>query len=298
MKTGSHTETYDYSYYDMVIRYHELNYRYLQLIYPELRGNGQNYIKDDKGRFAGSRPGGGSGGGTAQNTDTDFVGSVGIIRELKNIGNALEIYRKSAIIDTGEHEMYPDSIAGVKRGEPMSFEQADSGRANPNFSLFFQDEFYINCQSSVIAHKARIRGYDVQAKGFDKNNILMSNLSHFPTKAWIDPKMGKEPKIIKYNGSSDKCGSWLDGIVGQGERYSFEYRHEKGRHIITASRDSNGILRLYDPQRNIKHLGVESINSAFGKKDENSNFKMHHIEIMRVDNLDFNLSYANAVLKK
>lgn len=51
----------DDSYYDMVIRYHELTSQLLEIQYPELRGNGQNYIKDEKGRFAGSRPGGGSG---------------------------------------------------------------------------------------------------------------------------------------------------------------------------------------------------------------------------------------------
>ena len=34
--------------------------------YNELRGNGQNYIKDDKGRFAGSRPGSRAGGSSVK----------------------------------------------------------------------------------------------------------------------------------------------------------------------------------------------------------------------------------------
>ena len=56
----------DYSYYEAVLKYHELTWEILQQKYPELRGNGQNYIKDEKGRFAGSRPGSGSGSSAAK----------------------------------------------------------------------------------------------------------------------------------------------------------------------------------------------------------------------------------------
>ena len=56
----------DYSYYEAVLKYHELTWEILQQKYPELRGNGQNYIKDEKGRFAGSRPGSGSGSAAAK----------------------------------------------------------------------------------------------------------------------------------------------------------------------------------------------------------------------------------------
>ena len=44
-----------------MIRYHELSHRLLELEFPELRGNGKNYIKGEGGKFAGSRPGSGSG---------------------------------------------------------------------------------------------------------------------------------------------------------------------------------------------------------------------------------------------
>ena len=51
--------------------------------YPEYRGNGQNYIRGEKGRFAGSRPGGGS-GGSAANNSLDFSGESGIIEIVKD----------------------------------------------------------------------------------------------------------------------------------------------------------------------------------------------------------------------
>lgn len=264
----------DYSYYDALLRYCELRYN-------------PNHDPSN-GRFCSGSGSGETGGFIG--SDEDF--SVGSI---KNIVNGLVNYVKSAIMDTGEHAMYPDSIAGAERGEPMTFDEADNGRANPNFSTIFDDEFRQNCQSSVVAHEARMRGYNVYAKGFDPDNVLMSNLAYFSEKAWIDPKTGKAPKMTEYKGKSERCGNWLDSTVKQGERYSVVYTHTNGkRHIITASRDNRGVIRLYDPQRNSKTLGIDSINAKFGDAKR----QIRDIKILRVDNLDINITYANAVLKK
>ena len=248
-----------------------------------------NHNHDSKGRFCSGSGAGETGG---------FIGSDENITaaSIKNIANGLVNYVKSAIMDTGEHAMYPDSIAGAERGEPMTFDEADNGRANPHYSSLFAqigDEYSTNCQTSVVAHEARMRGYNVYAKGFDPDNVLMSNLAYFSEKAWIDPKTGKAPKMTEYKGSSDKCGNWLDRTVRQGERYSVEYAHKNGRHILTVSRDDNGIIRLYDPQSNKKALGTDAINAKFGNLD----IEIRNIKILRVDNLDFNLTYTDAVLK-
>ena len=75
----------DYSYYEAVLRYHELTWELLQQKYPELRGNGQNYIKDEKGRFAGSRPGSGSKKGLDNSPKSGIIksGSEGMYRKSK-----------------------------------------------------------------------------------------------------------------------------------------------------------------------------------------------------------------------
>ena len=197
-------------------------------------------------------------------------------------------------MDTGEHAMYPESIAGVYRGRPMTFDEADHGRANPNYSnILPPDLFSDNCQSCVLAHEARIRGYNVCAKGFDDENIFMTNLSHFTTKAWIDPKTGKNPKMIRYDGNADKYGDWLDRNVKQGERYFVQFSHKNGAHILTASKNDKGIISLYDPQKNLINTGADSINKKMGNKISG----IHKIGSLRVDDLDFNLSYVNAVLQ-
>ena len=248
-----------------------------------------NHNHDSKGRFCSGSGSGETGGFIG--SDEDF--SAGSII---NIVNGLVNYVKSAIMDTGEHAMYPDSIAGAERGEPMTFDEADNGRANPHYSSLFAqigDEYSTNCQTSVVAHEARMRGYNVYAKGFDPENVLMSNLAYFSEKAWIDPKTGKTPKMTGYKGKSERCGNWLDSTVKQGERYSVEYAHKNGRHILTASRDNNGVIRLYDPQSNKKHFGIYAINAKLGNPDS----EIRNIRILRVDNLDFNLTYTDAVLK-
>ena len=47
----------------------------------------------------------------------------------------------------------PDTIAGVKRGQPMTHEQADQGNANPRYNE--GREYRVNCQSCVVAYEAR-----------------------------------------------------------------------------------------------------------------------------------------------
>ena len=98
----------------------------------EQRGNGQNYIKGEDGKFQGSTPGSGSGSGAGNG----FIGSgedTAVVGSLGKIAKGIAIYGESAIMDSGEQEMYPDSIAEVKRGEPMAFDEADNGKGNPNF---------------------------------------------------------------------------------------------------------------------------------------------------------------------
>ena len=51
---------------------------------------------------------------------------------------------------------------GIKQGKPMSFEEANQGRGNPKF--FADDLYRINCQTCVVIHELRLRGFDLGAK--------------------------------------------------------------------------------------------------------------------------------------
>lgn len=72
-----------------------------------------------------------------------------------------------------------NTIAGVKKGKPMSFKKANEGRVNPNYSP--QNLGYaMNCQTSVATFEARLRGYDIEALPFDANNKKNDRVGHEP----------------------------------------------------------------------------------------------------------------------
>lgn len=168
----------------------------------------------------------------------------------------------------------------------MSFDEADNGNANPNYSPLSYGYSH-NCQSCVVTHEARIRGFDVETK--PKNSAVAKELSRDTTLAWIDPKTGSKPKLEALTGNK---GVELDRKINNGERYSIQYEHNRGGHIITASRDDKGNIRLYDPQTNKKATGIREINDYF------SSHNARNIKYVRVDNLDLNEDVANAIMKK
>lgn len=279
-------EEIDYSYYENMLRYLELSggsYSYRKSGRYEKR---YNHNHDDKGRFC---SGSGSGGGSFLGTDSKFTGSIA-----KTFQKSIAISDESGIINTEEHAYYPETIAGVTRVEgEVSFETADRGKTNPMYSSFLPtDEYSKNCPESVLAFESRMRGYNVEAAGFNENNPYMMKIAYGTSvDLWVDTNTGKPPKYISYQGDVSQAGKWLDSIVGKGERYSLEYSNRSGtRHNIIALR-KNDKIHLYDPQSNDIKSGIAEINNYF------YNSKKSNIRIFRIDNLDINSTYANAVLK-
>lgn len=196
-----------------------------------------------------------------------------------------------------------DAIAGVKRGEPMTHDQANHGNANPNFNK--GGGYWTNCQSCVVAYEARLRGYDVITKPNTPNSKL-KELSYKSHEAWIDPKTGKTPPRptphpdIKSPVSARKV---LEETIKPGERYTFAHSW-KGRsragHIIRADRDDNGELRLFDPQSGRTYQGgdIDRYLKQLKYKTKVAGISISVApRILRVDNLDFNPYYVNDIME-
>lgn len=190
----------------------------------------------------------------------------------------------------------PEELAGVKRGEPMTFEEADGNKPNPNF---YEDRGYqINCQSCVVSYEARRRGYKVETRS-RKNNPTADKLAYYTNKAWKDPKTGKNPDYITDTSVTNaaKCYKWLDETVKPNQRYTFEFCW-KGRnsgHIIHADRMEDGTLRLYDPQIGKSYTGEDLQNYLtrlkYGRK------KWTRPLLLRVDNAAFDEDVAKNIMK-
>lgn len=182
---------------------------------------------------------------------------------------------------------------GIKRGKPMTFTEANEMKGNPHFG---ENEGYrINCQTCVVAHELRLRGFDVSALANTKGSAL-EKLSRATHTAWQG--LNKEDIPIFAKKTLDKRGyirfpkiNWkqVSDATSAPGRYHIAWtwkRNHEG-HIITIERLSDGKIRFYDPQ-----TGKLDIFSRY-KKDIAGG-----IRVYRVDTLTPNTEVVKNVLTK
>lgn len=202
-----------------------------------------------------------------------------------------------------ENKKYPKDLAGVKRGNIMTFEEADGKKPNLKYK---DDEIYqINCQTCVVAYEARRRGYDVEAKGNFKSS-LSEMLSRATNKAWIDPKTGKYPEYIGVDYFSDintpkKYVKYLENTLKDKTRYTMQFAWKGKRldgHIVHIFKE-NDTITIYDPQVGktykdiIKYLkDVKFTTTSYGNK-----FTIAP-KLLEVENYEFNMDVVNEILVK
>ena len=209
--------------------------------------------------------------------------------------------KKNDIIKIDD-KMYPEKLAGVKKGKPMNREKANKGRVNPNYKK--GGGYTINCQTCVVAFEARLRGYDVQALPNLKHSKL-EELSRHTNLAWIDKETGKHPDYIRDNNikNAKQCYDFLEATIEEDKRYTIEFAWKgrgNGGHIVCIDKDEDGKLRLYDPQigrtytpneikkylRNIKYaITIYGQKLPFPPK------------LLRIDDKQFDLDMVNAILE-
>ena len=142
------------------------------------------------------------------------------VRRFQNKGGTLTDAGKSKYSEATVNEE-SRQINGVVKGMPMTAEEADSGKCNPNKPdrWYDRDEYnaqmtekggYLyNCQSCAVAYEARVRGYDVIA-GSRSNNPTADMIQNDISKAFIDPTTGKPPVGKKFDCdiSESKVNRW------------------------------------------------------------------------------------------
>lgn len=199
-------------------------------------------------------------------------------------------------------------IANVTPGNSMTFEQADSGHVNPNYGKDYG--YSINCQSCVVAFEARERGYNVQVLPCTKGSTL-DRLSIDPRMAWIDPKTGKHPEYI-YDNNRRTAEEYLDfvsEVVKPGNRYTIQFAW-KGRghsgHIVNIDRAPNGLLRIKDNQRGLgersEWIGDFAVLDYLSRVKYEDKLPFSSStpcvpQLLRVDNMDFDFSIVNHIMK-
>lgn len=187
------------------------------------------------------------------------------------------------------HKHTPGTVAGVSKGEPMNFEQANGGAPNPYYNSKNLYGYQTNCQSCTVAFEARQRGYDVRALPNNRNPYI-KDLAHYTALAYVLPN-GQHPT---YNSPMfrERTDAFLNRAIKEGERYNIEWawRGERSGHIISVQRE-NGNLMFYDPQTSKKRDFKAFKDECLSRAERGS------LRVMRVDNCELNPEIVNYVLK-
>lgn len=175
---------------------------------------------------------------------------------------------------------------GVRQGAPMSFDEANEMRGNPNYKK--NVKYRVNCQCSVLANELRRRGFDVEAFGNTKEDWFMpSVLAKKPEIAFIDAT-GQPPSVVGVKVNGDLITS-LRGEMKDTGRYHIRFRFQNdGGHVITAERLADGSLRIYDPQSGKIIKDFSEYTTAV---------KHNSFEYYRVDDLRINPDVAKGAVK-
>ena len=153
-------------------------------------------------------------------------------------------------------EIVKDEIAGVKRGRPMTFDKADNGNANPQYAI--HSETSANCPACVLCMKARLEGFNVQAKPYDAKSNLMFMLSENTNIGLINKTTKSFPEYIKPKERyMPRLLSWFETNLENNKYYSIEFYWKDftpDGHIMMIYKQ-NEILLLYDPQTDERITG-------------------------------------------
>lgn len=203
--------------------------------------------------------------------------------------------------------LHPDTLAGVQRGEPMSFEEADTGNVNPHYGSDLG--YSINCQSCVPTFEARQRGYNVEVLP-NKRGSMLEKLARDASMIWVDPVTGKHPEYLKDETATTpkKYLKFLQDIIQPDARYSIQFGW-KGRrssgHIVNLDRTVDGLLRIKDNQRGkgerSEWIGDADVLSYLDRMKYTTSFygtKYPCVpKVLRIDNMEFDDAVASKVMK-
>lgn len=167
---------------------------------------------------------------------------------LQSIGYAAESMPTVA----NEHygEVVTGELLGLKKGPPMPFADADSGKVNPDYNM--GGGYTMNCQSAVVAYVARRKGWDVQAISAMQGSVC-EQLSHDVTMAWRRKNGGYVTRLDYKNFSNKESAQELfdalDRSIKPGRLYTLDFNWKgTGAHICAIERDGKGMLFIYDAQ--------------------------------------------------
>lgn len=164
----------------------------------------------------------------------------------------------------------PNSIDGVVAGKPMTIDEANHGKVNPNYyerrykrndyGVYEEDYPYQrNCPITSLAFEVRMRGLDVIAcpssdiddlSEIEEKKDITSLMGRMWSLPYIDPDTGH--RAIPLSNAKirlpSEMVSWFNEVIEPGQRYIFRFRDKVASHVMCAYKEGDE-LTFYDPQR-------------------------------------------------
>ena len=223
-------------------------------------------------------------------------------------GGASSVNAENTILNARiEKLMYPDEIAGVKRGKPMSFEDVLNKGVNPSYDKTAENNIAdSNCNSCVVAYLYNRRGYAVDAAS-TLNNNKAEELSHNGLDIWLDPESGEISKWTIVDISVQTIYNYLNKTVKQGEIYELaEYPQlieddptTIEGHVVVVERGKDNQLKIYDPQKREIYLNNEQVKMYLDSWIDNSEaINGWEPKVIRIDNKQLNPYYEDVLVPR
>lgn len=197
----------------------------------------------------------------------------------------------------------PEEIAGVKRGEPMTFEEMTQKGVNPNYNGDDNSGYAKNCQSCNVACELIMRGYDVEACSYD--NLVAQELAKNENSAYLNPITDEKCVPQEIDLEKEYCYEHLEKTIKIGERYEFIYNltptngeyTDTQSHAVFMTRINGNNLVIYDGQNGKVFYGPKQVKS-FILANINRNNTKYYPRILRVDDKKINPYYTDKVVRK
>lgn len=190
-----------------------------------------------------------------------------------------------------------EKALGITKRKPMTYEEADKGKENPNFSK--STDYQVNCQTCVPVHLLRRLGFDIEAapntgnsayrlmdrQGIKWNSNLFMNAdgtdSEFTwTRKWA---YGNN---IKRMGEKEIKTFLMESMKEDG-LYEIYCAWKGGSAHVFCAETKNGSIRLFDPQP-----GKDNVT------DYITRMKGLSVGVLRIDNKLVNPKAAGLFIKR
>lgn len=179
-----------------------------------------------------------------------------------------------------------EKALGIKKGRPMTYSEADTGRENPHYERGVNNGYNKNCQTCTVTHELRRRGFDVEAVPNVNGSVweyLKKQDVNFYRKytnpngsvvrwSWSGPwRADKGYKAMSYK----RALEFAEENTAEVGRYEIvvDWRTGNSAHVFMAERREDGSLLYFDPQTH-----QEGVETYFKNAD------LQRIGILRVDN--------------